>query len=132
MSMTDPIADYLTRIRNAQQAKHKYTDIPASNLKRKISRILMEQGYIKKYIVIDDGRQGIIRIWLKYDQDKNPVITKLIRVSKPGLRQYVDVENLPRVKNNLGIAILTTPRGIITAREARRQNVGGEVLCYIW
>lgn len=132
MSMTDPIADYLTRIRNALQAKHKYTDIPASNLKRKLSRILMEQGYVKKYIVIDDGKQGLIRIWLKYDQDKNPVITKLIRVSKPGLRQYVDVANLPRVKNNLGIAILTTPRGIITAREAKRQNVGGEVLCYVW
>jgi small subunit ribosomal protein S8 len=132
MSMTDPIADYLTRIRNALQAKHKYTDIPASNLKRKLSRILVEQGYIKKYIVIDDGKQGLIRIWLKYDQDNNPVISKLIRVSKPGLRQYSNVENLPRVKNNLGIAILTTPRGIITAREAKRQNVGGEVLCYIW
>ena len=132
MSMTDPIADYLTRIRNALQAKHKYTDIPASNLKRKLSRILVEQGYIKKYIVIDDGKQGLIRIWLKYDQDNNPVISKLIRVSKPGLRQYSNVENLPRVRNNLGIAILTTPRGIITAREAKRQNVGGEVLCYIW
>jgi len=132
MSMTDPIADYLTRIRNALQAKHKYTDIPASNLKRKLSRILVEQGYIKKYIVIDDGKQGLIRIWLKYDQDNNPVISKLIRVSKPGLRQYSNVENLPRVKNNLGIAILTTPKGIITAREAKRQNVGGEVLCYIW
>ncbi len=132
MSMTDPIADYLTRIRNALQAKHTYVDIPASTIKRKISRILIEQGYIKKYILIDDGKQGLIRIWLKYDADKNPVISKLIRMSKPGLRKYVDVDNLPRIKNNLGIAILTTPKGVITAREARRQNVGGEVLCYIW
>jgi small subunit ribosomal protein S8 len=130
--MTDPIADYLTRIRNALQAKHKYVDIPASTMKRKISRILIEQGYIKKYILIDDGKQGLIRIWLKYDADKNPVISKLVRVSKPGLRKYVDVGNLPRIKNNLGIAILTTPKGIITAKEAHRQNVGGEVLCYVW
>lgn len=132
MSMTDPIADYLTRIRNALQAKHTYVDIPASIMKRKISRILIEQGYIKKYILIDDGKQGLIRIWLKYDADKNPVINKLIRVSKPGLRRYVDVDNLPRIKNNLGIAILTTPKGVITAREARRQKVGGEILFYIW
>ena len=132
MSMTDPIADYLTRIRNALQAKHNYVDIPASMMKRKISRILIEQGYIKKYILIDDGKQGLIRVWLKYDADKNPVISKLVRVSKPGLRKYVDVDKLPRIKNNLGIAILTTPKGIITAREARRQNVGGEVLCYVW
>ncbi|MEJ2054475.1 MAG: 30S ribosomal protein S8 [Calditrichaceae bacterium] len=132
MSMSDPIADYLTRIRNALQAKHNYVDIPASKMKRKISRILVEQGYLKKYILIDDGRQGIIRIWLKYDADKNPVISKLQRVSTPGLRRYVNVDSLPRIKNNLGIAILTTPNGIITAREARRQHVGGEVLCYVW
>ncbi len=132
MSMTDPIADYLTRIRNAQQARHKYVDIPASTIKRKMSRILLEQGFIKKYIVIDDGKQGLVRIWLKYDQLNNPVITKLIRVSTPGLRKYVDVVNLPRVMNNLGVAIMTTPRGVITAREAKRQNVGGEVLCYVW
>lgn len=132
MSMTDPIADYLTRVRNAQQAKHKFVDIPASNAKRKISKILLEQGYVKKYIIIDDGKQGLIRIWLKYDQATNPIITKLIRVSTPGRRQYVGVEKLPRVMNNLGIAIMTTPKGVITAREAKRQNVGGEVLCYIW
>jgi small subunit ribosomal protein S8 len=132
MSMTDPIADYLTRIRNAQQAKHKYVDIPASNMKRKMSRILLEQGYIKKYIVIDDGKQGLVRIWLKYDQYSNPIISKMIRVSTPGRRKYVDVDNLPRVMNNIGIAIMTTPRGVITANEAKRQNVGGEVLCYIW
>lgn len=132
MSMTDPIADYLTRIRNAQQAKHKYVDIPASNVKRKISRILLEQGFIKKYIVIDDGKQGLVRIWLKYDQLSNPIITKMLRVSTPGRRKYVSVDNLPRVMNNIGIAIMTTPKGVITANEAKRQNVGGEVLCYIW
>ena len=132
MSMTDPIADYLTRIRNAQQAKHKYVDIPASNVKRKMSRILLEQGFIKKYIVIDDGKQGLVRIWLKYDQEKNPIISKMLRVSTPGRRKYVDVDSLPRVMNNIGIAIMTTPRGVITANEAKRQNVGGEVLCYIW
>ena len=132
MSMTDPIADYLTRVRNAQQAKHKFVDIPASNAKRKISKILLEQGYVKKYIIIDDGKQGLIRIWLKYDQATNPIITKLIRVSTPGRRQYVGVEKLPRVMNNIGIAIMTTPKGVITANEAKRQNVGGEVLCYIW
>ena len=132
MSMTDPIADYLTRIRNALHARHAFVDIPSSNIKRKISRILLEQGYVKKYIIIDDGKQGFIRIWLKYDGDKNSIISKMIRVSKPGLRKYVDVEHLPRVMNNLGIAILTTPKGIITAREAKRQNIGGEVLCYIW
>ncbi len=132
MSMSDPITDYLTRVRNALHAEFQYVDIPASNIKRKMSRILIEQGFIKNYIVIDDGKQGLIRIWLKYDKDNQPVINKLIRVSKPGRRYYVDVTNLPRVKNNLGIAILTTPKGIITANEAKRQNVGGEVLCYVW
>jgi len=132
MSMTDPIADYLTRIRNGLQAQKKYVDIPASNLKRKISRILMEQGFISKYIVIEDGKQGLIRMWLKYDENRNSVIQKLIRVSTPGRRAYVGADNLPRVMNHLGIAILTTPKGVITAREAARQNVGGEVLCYIW
>jgi len=107
-------------------------DIPASNMKRKMSRLLLEQGFIKKYIVIDDGKQGLVRIWLKYDKDNNPAISKIIRVSTPGRRKYVDVENLPRVMNNIGIAIMTTPRGVITANEAKRQNVGGEVLCYVW
>jgi small subunit ribosomal protein S8 len=97
-----------------------------------MARILMEQGFIKKYIIIDDGKQGLIRIWLKYDEENNPVITHLERVSTPGRRIYVDVDNLPRVMNNLGIAIVTTSKGVLTAREARRQNVGGEVLCYIW
>lgn len=132
MSMTDPIADYLTRIRNALHAQKKYVDIPASNIKRKISRILLEQGYIKRFIVIDDGKQGLIRIWLKYDENKEPLIHRLERVSTPGKRRYVGVKELPRVMNNMGIAILTTPNGIITSREATRQHVGGEVLCYIW
>lgn len=132
MSMSDPIADYLTRIRNGLQAQKKHVDIPSSNVKRKISRILVEQGFIKKYILIDDGKQGIIRVWLKYDELGTPVIHNIQRVSKPGKRRYVSVEDLPRVKNNLGISILTTPKGIITAREAKRQNVGGEVLCEVW
>jgi small subunit ribosomal protein S8 len=132
MSMTDPIADYLTRIRNALHAKKKYVDIPSSNMKRKISRILLDQGFIKRFIVIDDGKQGLIRIWLKYDEEKNSIIQNLERVSTPGRREYVSVDELPRVMNNLGIAILTTPKGVITSREARRQHVGGEVLCYIW
>jgi len=132
MSMTDPIADYLTRIRNALHAKKKYVDIPASNMKRKISRILLDQGFIKRFIVIDDGRQGLIRIWLKYDENDEPVIHRLERVSTPGRRKYVTVDELPRVMNNLGVAILTTPKGIITSREAKRQHVGGEVLCNIW
>ncbi len=132
MSMTDPIADYLTRIRNALHARHKYVDVPASNLKRKITRILLEQGFIKKYIIIDDGKQGLIRIWLKYDENNEPVIQHLERVSKPGRRVYADADNLPRVMNNLGIAILTTSKGVVTERQAKRLNVGGEVLCYIW
>lgn len=133
MAMTDPIADFLTRIRNALQAKHKTVDIPASNLKKQMAHILYEQKFIKNYIIIDDGKQGIIRIFLRYiPQTGESVIHELQRVSKPGRRQYVDVQNLPRVKNNMGIAILSTSRGILTEREARRQKVGGEVLCIIW
>lgn len=133
MAMTDPIADFLTRIRNALQVKHKTVDIPASNLKKQMANILYEQKFIKNYIVIDDGKQGIIRIFLRYiPQTGESVIHELQRVSKPGRRQYVDVQNLPRVKNNMGIAILSTSRGLLTEREARRQKVGGEVLCIIW
>ena len=132
MSMSDPIADYLTRVRNGLHAQKKYVDIPASNIKRKMSRILLDQGFVKKYIIIDDGTQGIIRIWLKYDESGDPVIHNIKRISTPGRRRYVSVDELPRVKNNLGISIMTTPKGIITAREAKRQNVGGEVLCEVW
>lgn len=132
MSMTDPIADFLTRVRNALQAKHKFVDVPASNLKKKMAHILYDQKYIKNYIIIDDGKQGIVRIFLKYDKEGRPLITELKRVSKPGRRYYVGMENLPRVKNNMGIAILSTSKGLMTEREAKRQRVGGEVLCYVW
>jgi len=132
MSMSDPIADYLTRVRNGIHANKKYVDVPASNLKRKMSRILVDQGFIKRYIIIDDGIQGIIRIWLKYDELGSSVIHNIKRISTPGRREYVSVSELPRVKNNLGISIMTTPIGVITAREAKRQNVGGEVLCQVW
>ncbi|MEJ2633776.1 MAG: 30S ribosomal protein S8 [Calditrichia bacterium] len=132
MSMTDPIADFLTRVRNALQAGHRHVDVPASNVKKRMSEILYEQKFIKNYIIIDDGRQGIIRLFLKYDEEGNSIINELKRVSTPGRRYYVGVENLPRVKNNMGIAMISTSRGILTEREAKRQNVGGEVLCYVW
>ncbi|MFC1553209.1 30S ribosomal protein S8 [candidate division KSB1 bacterium] len=131
MPVTDPIADYLTRIRNALKARKKYVDIPASNIKKAMSQILFDEHYITDFAVIDDGLQGFIRIYLKYDQEK-PVIAGLRRISKPGLRHYANVNNIPRVLNNLGIAVLTTPVGVITNKEALRRHVGGEVLCYIW
>ena len=132
MSMTDPIADYLTRIRNAIKAKHTKVDIPFSRLKEDITKILLEYRYIQNYIKIDDGKQGMIRIYLKYDEDEKSVISKLTRISKPGLRNYVKANEIPRVLNNLGIAIISTPKGVITDREARQFGVGGEVLCYVW
>ena len=132
MSMTDPIADYLTRIRNGITASKKTVDIPASNTKKEISRILYEQKFIRNYIIIDDGPQRTIRVFLKYTPAGESVIHELKRVSKPGLRHYADTKNLPRVKNNMGIAILTTSNGVLTEREAKRQNVGGEVLCSVW
>jgi small subunit ribosomal protein S8 len=132
MSASDPIADYLTIIRNGCKAGFNYVDIPASKIKRQITRVLYTQGFIKRYIFIDDGLQGLLRIWIKYDTEGNPVINKIKRISTPGRREYVRVGQLPRVRNNLGIAILTTPKGIMTAREAARNNVGGEVLCLVW
>ncbi len=132
MSMTDPIADYLTRIRNAIQANHRRVDIPASNMKKKMTEILYEQKFIKNYIIIDDGKQGIIRIFLKFDNDGVSVIHELKRASIPGRRYYVGVDSLPRVKNNMGIAMISTSRGVMTGREALREKVGGEVLCYVW
>ncbi len=132
MSMTDPIADFLTRIRNAVMARHRYVDIPASNMKKKMAQILYEQRFIRNYIIIDDGKQGILRIFLRYTPDGKSVIHELKRVSKPGRRYYVDVDHLPRVKNNMGIAILSTSKGVMTERQARKERVGGEVLCYIW
>jgi small subunit ribosomal protein S8 len=132
MVMTDPIADMLTRIRNANHAKHEFVDIPASKIKKEIANILLEEGYIKGFDVIDDGKQGIIRIELKYQQNKERVITGIKRISKPGLRVYVGKEETPKVLGGLGIAILSTSKGIVTDKKARKQGVGGEVICYVW
>ncbi|MDD4088845.1 MAG: 30S ribosomal protein S8 [Tissierellia bacterium] len=132
MVMTDPIADMLTRIRNANHAKHEFVDIPASKIKKEIANILLEEGYIKGFDVIDDGKQGIIRVELKYQQNKERVITGIKRISKPGLRVYVGKEDTPRVLGGLGIAIISTSKGIVTDRKARTQGVGGEVICYVW
>lgn len=129
--MTDPIADYLTRLRNAIKAGHKVVDVPASNLKKELTRILFEQGYILNYKFEEDGSQGNIKIALKYDQKVN-AIKKLERVSTPGLRKYSGSKELPRVLNGLGIAIISTSKGVMTDKEAREQNVGGEVLCYVY
>ena len=132
MAVTDPIADYLTRIRNAQKAGHRIVEIPASKLKKSITEILYDQGYILKY-KFEDGVPGSIKIALKYDnKTKLPVIRKLGRISKPGLRKYTDSKNLPRVINGLGIAIISTSRGLITDKEARDLNVGGEVICHVY
>ena len=129
---TDPIADYLTCLRNAGRAKHPKVDIPASRMKINITKILQHHGYIRDYLVIEDQRQNTIRIYLKYDEYDQPVIRGLRRVSKPGLRQYRGVKKLPRVFNNYGVAVMSTPRGVITDRDARTLNVGGEVLFYVW
>jgi small subunit ribosomal protein S8 len=131
--MTDPIADYLTRIRNAVMANHKLVEIPASNIKKDITRILFEKGYILNYKFEEGGPQGNIKIALKYNPEtKMPAIKSLQRISKPGLRKYVDADNLPRVLNGLGVAILSTSQGVITDKEARSLNIGGEVLCYVY
>lgn len=132
MQITDKIADMLTRIRNASAAKHDTVDVPASNMKKAIAQILLDEGYIKGFQVIDDGKQGIIRITLKYGVGKEAVITGLKRVSKPGLRIYSTCKDMPAVMNGLGIAILSTPKGIMTDKQARKENVGGEVLAFIW
>ncbi len=132
MQITDAIADLLTRIRNANTAKHDTVEVPASNIKKAIVQILLDEGYIKSFTVIEDNKQGIIKITLKYTDGKAPVITGLKRVSKPGLRIYSDVENMPKVMKGLGVAIISTSKGVMTDRQARRENVGGEVLAYIW
>lgn len=130
--VTDPIADFLTRIRNAQMARHRIVEIPASNLKKRMTEILYEKGYILKYKFEDDDKQGVIKIALKYDpESRQPVIKELERVSRPGLRQYARPAEIKRVKNGLGIAILSTSKGVMTDKEARTQHIGGEVLCYI-
>jgi small subunit ribosomal protein S8 len=130
--MTDPIADMLTRIRNANNAKHDSVDIPASKIKKEIARILLDEGFIKGFDVIDDGKQGIIRIDLKYGKNGEKIISGIKRISKPGLKVYAKSEDLPRVLGGLGIAIVSTSKGIMTDRQARKENVGGEVICYIW
>ncbi len=133
MHITDPIADMLTRIRNANNAKHDTVDVPASNMKKSIAQILLDEGYIKNYQLIDDGTQGIIRIALKYNQpNKEKVITGLRRVSKPGLRMYAGADELPRVIKGLGIAIVSTSKGVMTDKAARAAHVGGEVLAFVW
>ena len=133
MQVTDTIADLLTRIRNAQAAKHDTVEVPASNMKKAICQILVDEGYVKNFTVTDDGKQGIINITLKYGADKNEkIITCLKRISKPGLRIYVGKDELPRVLGGLGIAILSTNQGVITDKEARKLQVGGEVLAFVW
>ena len=132
MQMSDVIADMLTRIRNASDAKHATVDIPASNMKKSIADILVAEGYVKGYQVIEDGKQGMIRVTLKYAAGKQKVIRGLRRVSKPGLRIYAGYEDMPKVMNGLGIAIVSTPKGIMTDKQARKENVGGEVLAFVW
>ena len=132
MQISDVIADMLTRIRNANDAKHESVDVPASNLKKSIAQILLEEGYIKNFQIVEDGKQGIIRVTLKYAAGKQKVIHGLRRVSKPGLRIYSNCEDMPKVMNGLGIAIVSTSKGIMTDKKARRENVGGEVLAFVW
>ncbi|HGE72911.1 TPA: 30S ribosomal protein S8 [Candidatus Poribacteria bacterium] len=132
MSMTDPIADMLTRIRNAGIARHEKVDIPASKLKSSIAQILLDEGYIKGYKLLEDNKQGVLRIYLKYGPDKKCVISGLKRISKPGCRRYVTKDELPRVRGGYGSAIISTSRGILTSDQCRHERIGGEVLCYIW
>ena len=130
-AVSDPVADYLTRIRNAQKARHPYVDVPASKLKRAMTQILLDKGYVRDYVNVEDTKQGLIRIYLRYLRDGKPVIQRLKRVSTPGLRRYVGADRLPRVMNGLGIAIISTSRGVMTDKEARRAGIGGEVLAFV-
>ena len=132
MHITDSIADMLTRIRNAGAAKHETVDVPASKMKKAIAQILLDEGYIKSFQLIEDGKQGIIRIVLKYGENKTSVISGLRRVSKPGLRIYTNCEDMPKVMKVLGIAIVSTSKGVMTDKQARKENVGGEVLAFVW
>ncbi|MEW6771569.1 MAG: 30S ribosomal protein S8 [Bacillota bacterium] len=132
MVMTDPIADFLTRIRNANMVYHSTAEIPASKMKVALAQILKEEGFIKDYELIEDGKQGIIRIYLKYGANRERVITGLKRISKPGLRVYARKDQVPRVLGGLGVAILSTSKGIMTDKQARKMKLGGEVICYIW
>ncbi len=129
---SDPVSDYLTRLRNAQQAGHRRVDVPASKLKRAMTKILVDKGYVNKYIDITDNKQGVLRLFLKYDAYGQPVIKKLIRVSKPGLRKYVGADDIPQSYNGLGIVILSTSDGVMTDKEARKMKIGGEILCSVY
>ncbi len=129
---SDPVSDYLTRLRNAQQAGHRRVDVPASKLKRAMTKILVDKGYVNKYIDITDNKQGVLRLFLKYDAYGQPVIKKLIRISKPGLRKYVGAEDIPQSYNGLGIVILSTSNGVMTDKEARKLKIGGEILCSVY
>ena len=130
--MTDPIADMLTRIRNSNNAKHDSVDVPASNIKKEVAKILLDEGFIKGFYVIEDAKQGIIRIDLKYGKNSEKVISGIKRISKPGLKVYVKNNEVPRVLGGLGIAVLSTSKGMMTDKQARSENVGGEVICYVW
>ena len=132
MNTTDPIADMLTRIRNANNAKHESVEIPASNMKKQIAEILDDEGYIKSFNVIDDGKQDVIKVFLKYGPNKSKVLQGLKRISKPGLRTYVGKEEIPQVMRGLGVAIVSTSKGVMTDKAARKENVGGEVLAFVW
>ena len=132
MQITDTIADLLTRIRNANSAKHETVDIPASNMKKAIVQILLAEGFIKGFVVNEDGKQGMIHVTLKYGPGKTPALSGLTRVSKPGLRQYSNVEEMPKVMKGLGVAIVSTSRGVMTDRQARKEHIGGEILAYVW
>lgn|SRR5690554_3193419 len=132
MVMTDPIADFLTRVRNANNARHTKVEIPASNLKKSMADILKSEGFVKDVEFVEDGKQGIVRIFLKYGQNNERVITGLRRISKPGLRVYANAEEMPKVLNGLGIALVSTSEGVVTDRTARAKNIGGEVLAYVW
>lgn len=132
MSMTDPIADFLTRVRNANLARHEVVEAPASKIKKSIAEILKAEGFIRDFEYIDDNKQGVIRVFLKYGEDRNRVITGIQRISKPGLRKYAKAKELPKVLNGLGIAIISTSAGVITDKEARSKQVGGEVIAYVW
>lgn len=130
--MTDPIADMLTRVRNANTVRHENVDVPASNIKKELARILLEEGFIKGYDVIEDGKQGLIRLQLKYGKNGEKVITGIKRISKPGMRVYADNHSVPKVLNGLGISIISTSKGILTDKQARELGIGGEVICYVW
>lgn len=131
-AITDPVADYLSRIRNAQKARHRHVDIPASKLKRAITQILFDKGFVARYLNIDDGKQGLLRVFLKYDRTGQGIIKNLQRVSRPGLRRYTAADDMPRVRDGMGIAIVSTSRGVMTDKEARREHVGGEVLAFVY